>query len=292
MSFSEAELAQCGRLITWGLAEDLGDPPRDLTTEATIAPERSGSARVVVRSAGVIAGLPILPLIAARLGYQVELRVTDGPVAAKEVVAEFAGPLRAILAGERISLNFLGHLGGIATLTARYVAALTGTAARICDTRKTTPGWRHLEKYAVRIGGGSNHRLGLHDGVLIKDNHLAALGQSSSDPLATAIARAREGAPPGTMIEIEVDTLDQLERALAARPDMVLLDNMDVATLARAVALRDRHGPATRLEASGGIQLDTVRAIAQTGVDRISVGALTHSAPALDVALDYGSAAP
>jgi nicotinate-nucleotide pyrophosphorylase (carboxylating) len=203
-------------------------------------------------------------------------------------LAVIAGPLRSLLAAERTALNFLQRLSGVASLTRRYVEAVAGLPVLVLDTRKTTPGWRLLEKYAVRAGGGTNHRLGLFDGVLIKDNHLAGLG----DP-ATAIRRAVESARgfPGNVrlaIEVEVDTLDQLDQALAASPDIILLDNMPNEWLREAVARRDRLAPGVKLEASGGVNLGTVRGIAETGVDRISVGALTHSAAALDIGLDYG----
>jgi nicotinate-nucleotide pyrophosphorylase (carboxylating) len=212
------------------------------------------------------------------------------------VVGQLAGPLRSLLAIERTALNFLQHLSGIATLTATYVSAVQGTRAAIYDTRKTTPGWRFLEKYAVRCGGGINHRFGLYDAVLIKDNHLAwikdAAGLQARDPFATAIASARKSARPGTTIEIEVDSLGQLELALAAEPDIVLLDNFTPEHVAQAVRLRDTTAPQIKLEASGGVNLASVRALAETGVDRISVGALTHSAPALDLALDYEGEPP
>lgn len=184
-------------------------------------------------------------------------------------------------------LNFMTHLSGIATLTRRFVDAVRGTRAEVLDTRKTLPGWRLLEKYAVRCGGGTNHRMGLYDGVLIKDNHLAAW--TESDSIAAAVETARQRSPAGVSIEVEVDTLDQLSDALRGGPDIVLLDNMDVATLRQAVNIRDHTAPRVLLEASGGVTLETVAAIAQTGVERISVGGLTHSAPALDLAFDWKS---
>jgi nicotinate-nucleotide pyrophosphorylase (carboxylating) len=192
------------------------------------------------------------------------------------------------LTAERTALNFLQRLSGIATLTHQYVEAVNGCRCQILDTRKTTPGWRLLEKYAVRCGGGHNHRLGLYDGILVKDNHLAALG---GDPqaVARAVRLSRETHGPSLSVEVEVDTIPQLYEALAERPEMVLLDNMDLATLREAVRRRNAVAPEVLLEASGGVSLGTVRAIAETGVDRISVGALTHSAPALDIALDYGA---
>jgi nicotinate-nucleotide pyrophosphorylase (carboxylating) len=199
-------------------------------------------------------------------------------------IATVEGPMASILVGERTALNFLQHLSGIATQTRRYVDAIAGLPCRILDTRKTTPGWRLLEKYAVRCGGGHNHRLGLYDGILIKDNHLAALGgELSRVPALLAAQRAGDSIP----VEIEVETLNQLDEALAYGPDIILLDNMTLDQLREAVGRRNGVAPNVLLEASGGVNLTTVRAIAETGVDRISVGALTHSAPALDIALDY-----
>ncbi len=201
-------------------------------------------------------------------------------------LATVTGLLSGILAGERMALNFLQHLSGIATLTRQYVNAVAGLPVRILDTRKTTPGWRLLEKYAVRQGGGYNHRLGLYDGILIKDNHLEALclGQEG---IPQAVQAARDKVGESVPLEIEVDTLDQLDRALTCGPDMVLLDNMAPDLLREAVRRRNAAAPKILLEASGGVTLATIRPIAETGVDRISVGALTHSAPALDIALDY-----
>jgi nicotinate-nucleotide pyrophosphorylase (carboxylating) len=211
--------------------------------------------------------------------------VEDGAqVGRGTLLAVVAGPLRSILAAERTALNFLQRLSGIATLTRKFVAAAAGTRAKLLDTRKTTPGWRLLEKYAVRCGGGVNHRVGLYDGILIKDNHLAGLGGDVRR--AVEAARTHPG-NEGIPVEVEVDTLDQLEVALAVRADIVLLDNMSLDQLRTAVARRDAIAPDVLLEASGGVNLNTVQEIAATGVDRISVGALTHSAVALDIGLDY-----
>jgi nicotinate-nucleotide pyrophosphorylase (carboxylating) len=204
-------------------------------------------------------------------------------------VAAVRGPMRSLLTAERTALNFLQRLSGVATLTRRYVDAIAGLPCQILDTRKTTPGWRLLEKYAVYRGGGHNHRLGLYDGVLIKDNHLAALTGEGS-PITRAVKAAREKLGESVPIEVEVDSLDQLEKAAEAGADLILLDNMSLDQLAAAVRWRKQKWllfGGVQLEASGGVTLDTVRAIAETGVDRISVGALTHSAPALDIALDY-----
>jgi nicotinate-nucleotide pyrophosphorylase (carboxylating) len=228
-----------------------------------------------------------------------EATVAEGArVSAGETLATLEGPARSLLTSERILLNLIGHLSGIATLTRKYVDAVSHTRARIYDTRKTTPGWRRLEKYAVRLGGGHNHRTGLFDAILIKDNHLAlgaaATGAAHLDA-AQSVKRAREmaesmaaGQPaPQLIVEVEVDTLEQLAAVLVAGPDLVLLDNMALDVLRRAVALRDKTAPEIELEASGGVDLSNVGAIAETGVERISVGALTHSAGALDVGLDW-----
>lgn len=216
----------------------------------------------------------------------------DGdPLCPGTLIARVEGPMRALLGMERTALNFLQRLSGVATLTAAFVAEVQGTKAQILDTRKTTPGWRALEKYAVRCGGGRNHRIGLYDAVLIKDNHLAWL-EATGDPIGRAIASSRANAPPGTVVEVEVDALDQLDRALSCGPDLILVDNLGPDDLIEAVRRRDERAPTIGLEASGGITLATVGPLAGTGVDRISVGALTHSAPALDVGLDFETGGP
>lgn len=274
----------------------LGDPRLgyfDVTSLATIegaGPTRFDAvAAVVARSTGVLCGRRVVSQMAAKLGkyFTADFEVDDGSrIDSGRAIARLEGSKSALLAVERTVLNFLQRLSGVATLTARYVEAVAGTKAAILDTRKTTPGWRALEKYAVRCGGGRNHRFGLFDAVLIKDNHLAALAPSL-DPIGEAIARARRAAPAGMTVEVEVDSLDQLDRALECAPDIVLVDNFPLDAMAEAVRRRDAASPKILLEASGGINLDTVRAVAETGVDRISVGALTHSAPALDIALDF-----
>jgi nicotinate-nucleotide pyrophosphorylase (carboxylating) len=289
--FTPAETAACQRLIELALEEDLGTGG-DLTSQAVIPEPLEGAAVVVARSPGVLAGLPAAELVFRAIDPRVRFlpRMADGSrVEAGSRLATLAGPMRAILAGERTALNFLQHLSGIATLTRRYVDALAGLPCQILDTRKTLPGWRRLAKYAVRCGGGHNHRMGLHDGILIKDNHLAAL-KDQPRPLAHALQTALERAGPAVPVEVEVDNLDQLDEALAvAGPKIILLDNMSLEELREAVRRRNqaRDSGGVLLEASGGVTLETVRAIAETGVDRISVGALTHSAPALDIALDY-----
>jgi nicotinate-nucleotide pyrophosphorylase (carboxylating) len=283
--FNDAERDAAKRLIEWGLREDLGSDG-DQTSLAVIPAGLDGRAHLVARSPGVVAGLPgaemVFDMLDSRLRFESTLQ--DGSrVQSGQHLATVAGPLRALLTGERTALNFLQHLSGIASLTRRFVDALAGLSSVLLDTRKTTPGWRLLEKYAVRSGGGHNHRQGLFDGVLIKDNHLAA----RKAPLADVIRDARANAKPGITLEVEVETLEQLDQALECRPDVVLLDNMAPDLLREAVRRRNAMAMQVKLEASGGVTLDNVRAIAETGVDRISVGVLTHSAPALDIALDY-----
>jgi nicotinate-nucleotide pyrophosphorylase (carboxylating) len=287
--FGEAEARSADTLIALALAEDLAQVG-DITCAAIIPAHALGTARFAARVPGVLSGMPIARRLAGHfeLDSQWRTHLADGDRLDRgSLIAEIAGPVRSILAMERTALNFLQRLSGIATLTARFVAAVEGAKAVILDTRKTTPGWRVLEKYAVRCGGGRNHRMGLYDAVLIKDNHLAYLqSQSGLDAIATAVAAARAHAPGSTFIEVEVDSLEQLERALRCGPDIILVDNLGPQDLAEAVRRRDAVAPEIQLEASGGVTLATVLALARTGVDRISVGALTHSAPALDIALD------
>ena len=277
-------------LIDLALAEDLRDAG-DITSTALIDASARGVVAVVARENGVLSGLPVAEQVMAAVDPDVEFKqlAIDGQrIVAGTTVATLTGRVRSLLAGERTILNFVTHLSGVATLTHTFVDAVSGTRAQILDTRKTLPGWRVLQKYAVRCGGGVNHRLGLFDAVLIKDNHLAAWSNAPGHPgLAAAIERARQMTGHGTPIEVEVDTLDQLRDVLPAAPDYVLLDNMTPETLHEAVMIRDQMAPAVLLEASGGVTLATVRAIAESGVDRISVGALTHSAPALDVGFDW-----
>lgn len=255
----------------------------DVSTLATVVSTRHVRSAIVARRDGVIAGIPLAVEAFRLLDADITLRVEaeDGTrVKAGDTVLALTGHARGMLSAERTALNYLQHLSGIATLTCRFVDAIAGTKAQILDTRKTTPGWRTLEKYAVRAGGGTNHRLDLRTGVLIKDNHLAAIGGD----IAAAVSRARQIAMPGTPVQVECDTIAQVDAAVAAGADWVLLDNMSPDQLREAVS---RCAGRVITEASGGITLDTVRAIADTGVDRISVGALTHSAPALDLGLDF-----
>jgi nicotinate-nucleotide pyrophosphorylase (carboxylating) len=269
--------------VTRALAEDVGQG--DLTTLAVIPAAARAEALVVTREPGVVAGLPVLEAVFAAIdpALAVERRVAEGDTAAAgAALARVAGAARAILTGERVALNLLQRLCGIATLTARYVAAVRGLPVRILDTRKTTPGLRALEKYAVRAGGGTNHRFGLYDAMMLKDNHLALLAAHGVD-LGEALGRARAAAGPMVRIEVEAETVEQARAAAEAGADMILLDNMSPALLREAVAAVAGRA---LLEASGGITLETVRAVAETGVDYISVGALTHSARALDIGLD------
>lgn len=276
-------------LIELALAEDLRDRG-DLTSQSTIPAELSASVNLVSRERGVFCGGPLIPLVFQQLGDDVECKlfVQDSAILQRgSLIATMSGPVRTLLTGERTILNFLIHLSGVASRTRQFVERVSGTSAAILDTRKTLPGYRLLHKYAVRCGGGVNHRMGLYDGILIKDNHLAARGERS---VAGAVQDARmflESTGIQLPIEIEVDTLAQLRDALQARPEIVLLDNMSCDEMEEAVRIRNQESPGTRLEASGGVTLDTVRAIAETGVERISIGGLTHSAPALDLGFDW-----
>lgn len=258
----------------------------DLTTLTVIASEAQAQAYLSMREAGLVAGLPIVQAVFKALDATIVVKflVNEGAkVAAGTKIAEIEGNARGILIGERVALNFIQRLSGIATLTSRYVEALAGLATQIIDTRKTTPGLRMFEKYAVRVGGGLNHRFGLYDGVMLKDNHLAILAAQGLD-LQAAIAQVRAKIGPMVKIEVEAETVAEAQLAAEAGADLVLLDNMAPEKLREAVNLIKG---AVKLEASGGINLETVRAVAETGVNYISVGALTHSARALDIGLDF-----
>ena len=296
-----AELADdCRQLIRLAVREDL-DRSYDWTTLALVPESARGAALVAARKPGVVAGVMVAKLVIEELQLDVEWRtlLDDGAhVTPRAAIAELRGSARDLLTGERIMLNFVGQLSGIATLTRQYVDAIAGTQARIYDTRKTTPGWRRLEKYAVRCGGGTNHRTGLFDAVLIKDNHLALASACADAPARTpaeAVVAARTflhemldaERASAMIVEIEVDSLAQFTEVLPQQPDIILLDNMSPDMLRTAVAQRDAAGVAVQLEASGGVNLQTVRAIAESGIDRISVGALTHSAACLDIGLDW-----
>ncbi len=290
----------CRQLIRLAVREDL-DRLYDWTTVALVPDAAVGQARIVARQPGVIAGLLPARIVLDEYDRRIEtdLLVDEGQqVEAGAAIAQLRGPARSLLTAERPLLNLLGRLSGIATLTRRFVEAVSGTRARIYDTRKTMPGWRRLEKYAVRHGGGHNHRTGLFDGILIKDNHLAhcASAEGVRYTPRQAVERAREFLRQAEaddprhdmLVEVEVDTLEQLVEVLPAGPNIVLLDNMSPELLRQAVQRRDALAPSIELEASGGIDLTTVADIARSGVDRISVGALTHSAPWFDVGLDWG----
>src|SRR3954470_2914655 len=273
--------SQLERTVAAALTED--GAYNDLTTIATILSDRRARAMVVAREAGVVAGIPLALEAFRQLDSKIAIRVDleDGTrVVPGTPVLFCTGHARALLSAERVALNFMQRLSGIATTTAKYVDAVKGTKARILDTRKTTPGWRQLEKYAVRAGGGMNHRHDLSSAVLIKDNHLSAL----DNDIALAVKRARDLVPEGIKVEVECDTLDQVKAAIAAKADIILLDNMPPAKMKQATEMV--NGAAV-VEASGGVNLQTVRAIAESGVDWISIGALTHSAKALDLGMDF-----
>ncbi|MEZ6051717.1 MAG: carboxylating nicotinate-nucleotide diphosphorylase [Planctomycetaceae bacterium] len=288
-SFGIAEQSSAMTLIALALEEDLGIIG-DITSDAMMPAEVTGTVNIVSRVPGVVSGLLIGEMVLLEVDARCEWQshADDGhDVVPGSVVASLSGNVRSLLRAERTILNFLTHLSGVATLTRTYVDAVAGTNAVILDTRKTLPGWRILQKYAVRCGGGTNHRIGLWDAVLIKDNHLAAVAENAGGSLAEVVRLAREKAPRGVVIEIEVDSLEQLADAVQGAPDIVLLDNMTPMQLSEAVSLRDRESPGVLLEASGGVDLTTVTAIAQTGVERISIGRLTHSAPSLDLGFDW-----
>ena len=292
-------------LLRLAVAEDLGDAG-DVTTRALVPEDAIGAAVFVARRPGVLAGMTAAEMTADYIDARLQwtpLCEDGGELAPGDHIARIEGPAASLLTAERLILNLLSRLSGIAALTARYVEAVAGTRARIYDTRKTTPGWRRLEKYAVRCGGGCNHRTGLFEAILIKDNHLALGVQACLDGTAAtaaytpaeAVRRARrfietqvpQANREGMIVEVEVDTLEQLDEVLAVAPDIVLLDNMTPEQLAEAVRQRNAVGADTDLEASGGVNLETIGAIARSGVERISVGGLTHSAVGLDIGLDW-----
>ncbi len=296
LDWDETLADDCRQIVRLAIREDLAQA-QDWTSMALAPEEARGQATLVAREAGTVAGLQAAALALDEMQVPIAWRpaANDGQrVAAGDCLAELSGPVRALLTAERLLLNLIGRLSGVATLTRQFVQAVQGTSAGVYDTRKTTPGWRRLEKYAVRCGGGRNHRTGLFDAVLIKDNHLALMQLRPGE----AVRRARDflrsslrdpDQAEAMIIEVEVDTLEQLEDALPAGPDLILLDNMSLSQLRAAVVRRDAVAPGVELEASGGVNLQTVRAIADTGIERISVGALTHSAVALDVALDWSA---
>ncbi|HMO14352.1 MAG TPA: carboxylating nicotinate-nucleotide diphosphorylase [Pirellulaceae bacterium] len=299
-NWNEAVERECHILVELALREDLGGRV-DCTTSALVDPRVQGSAAFVARKNGVVCGVEVAKVVCRKYSDQLSIQtlVADGQrVKTDETIAVIKGSASAILVVERTCLNFLGRLSGIASLTSEFVTRVAGTNAKIFDTRKTTPAFRHLEKYAVRCGGGQNHRFGLFDAILIKDNHLAfaAASVTAEQSIEWAVSKAREWIadhqqelPMGlqTIVQIEVDDLQQLERALVLPIDIVLLDNMSVADIVQAVKLRNTIQPSIELEISGGVNLDSVRDFASTGVERISVGAITHSAINFDIGLDW-----
>lgn len=272
------------RAVEIALQEDIGSG--DVTTLATVPPDRQAAAAMVAREPLVIAGIDLALAAFRQLSSETNVisHASDGQqLAAGAVLLKISGPARALLSAERVALNFVQRLSGIATLTARFVESIKGTGAKILDTRKTTPGCRRLEKYAVTCGGGRNYRMGLYDMILIKDNHLAALAHESPDPIKLAVERSRAQYPQ-LKVEVETDTLEQVDQALNAKADFILLDNMNPVQLREAA---QRCKGRAQTEASGGINLSNVRAVAEAGVDFISIGALTHSARAVDIGLDF-----
>jgi nicotinate-nucleotide pyrophosphorylase (carboxylating) len=299
LEFGTQQHAAAVELIRMALREDLAQG-EDLTTVSLVAADASGRVRVVAREPGVLAGSSVARMVFSELDSAVEYAplLSDGArLEPGSVIADVSGPVRSLLTGERTALNFLTLLSGTATLTRKFVDAVAGSGARILDTRKTLPGLRALQKYAVRCGGGENHRFGLYDAVLIKDNHLdwwrsgsgpGEGGTGQSPGIADAVRQCRAAAGSDVLLEVEVDSLEELMEVLPAAPDVVLLDNMSPDQLREAVRLRNENAPTVQLEASGGITLDGIKVIASTGVERISSGALTHSAPALDIGFDWG----
>jgi nicotinate-nucleotide pyrophosphorylase (carboxylating) len=281
VKLSEAEIRAA---VKAALAEDVGSG--DVTTLSTVPPGLAARAAMRARQRLVVAGTALAEATFRALSPKINVATVlrDGKTAdAGATILKISGPARYILTAERVALNFIQRLSGVATLTSEFVRAVHGTRAQILETRKTTPGWRRFEKYAVACGGGTNHRMGLYDMVLIKDNHLAALRNEKPNAIAAAVARARRKFPK-LKIEVEADSLDQVRQALNAGAELILLDNMSLRELSQAVVMTEGFA---KTEASGGVNLKTVRAIARTGVDFISVGALTHSAPAVDIGLDF-----
>lgn len=287
MKLKKLQTKDYSELVEMAIAEDIGSG--DITTQSVNLPEEHFMGVFTSREEGVLAGGDILPYILKKISPEskIKLLAKDGSKLKRGTkIAIIKGPTSGVLRAERIILNFLQRLCGIATITQKYVAKVEGTKCQILDTRKTTPGWRVLEKYAVTCGGGVNHRIGLFDAVMIKDNHIASLSKTTNTPIREGVARARAAVDKSVKITVEVDTLNQLVEALSISPDIILLDNMDLQKLKKAVQLRNKTMPQILLEASGGVNLKTVQKIAKTGVDRISIGALTHSVKALDIGLD------
>jgi nicotinate-nucleotide pyrophosphorylase (carboxylating) len=280
----ELDQETCVQAVESALLEDIGNG--DVTSLATISTDLRSAAFMVAREPLIIAGLALAEATFKSLSPEIDvnLKYSDGDKLQQgQVLMEVTGPTRSILTAERVALNFIQRLSGIATLTRRFVDEIQGSSAKILDTRKTTPGWRQFEKYAVRCGGGQNHRFGLYDMILIKDNHLEALRDAKPNPIVAAVRAARLMFPK-LKIEIEVDDLQQLPQVIESGADIALLDNMNTSELKTAVSILKEHA---QTEASGAVSLSTVKSIAETGVDFISIGALTHSAPTVDIALDF-----
>jgi len=288
-TFEQNEFKAAQSLITLAIEEDLGDAG-DLTSQLSISPEETAHVAINARQTGIVCGLPVAALVLQAIdpSLEIDIKIKDGStVTAGDTIAIVFGPTRQLLIAERTILNFMTHLSGIASFTNLFVQEVVGTAAVILDTRKTHPGFRLLEKYAVRCGGGQNHRIGLFDAVLIKDNHLAARKKSHPEQSPAEFLRIARTTYPNMIIEVEVDSLKQLQEMIPGEPDIILLDNMNNDLLKQAVKIRDERNPAILLEASGGVNLQTVKQIAKTKVDRISIGSLTHSAPAFDIGFDW-----
>ncbi len=288
MHFNTFENKAFTLLLNMAIAEDL-DSIGDITSKATLPKELMGKATLVGRADGILAGIEAAERTFKKIAPQTQWSsfLEDGAkLKHNSVIALIQGPIQSILSAERIALNFLQRLSGIATLTSKFTEKVNDLPVKILDTRKTTPGWRYLDKFAVRCGGGCNHRMNLSDGILIKDNHLAALG-GGAPAIQKSILLSRQFSPGTWDVEIEVDNLEMFETSLQSNPNIILLDNMSLADMATAVSHRNSIAKNILLEASGGINIQNVREVALTGVDRISIGAITHSAPALDLALDY-----
>jgi nicotinate-nucleotide pyrophosphorylase (carboxylating) len=301
IEWDAATIEDCRQLVRLAVREDL-ERQQDWTTLALVSADRVGAADIVARQPGFVAGMQAVAVTIDEMGGQLtfEPLAADGDrITAMTPLGRLRGKVRDLLTCERIILNVLGRMMGVATLASQYVERVAGTQAHVYDTRKTTPGWRRLEKFAVRCGGARNHRLGLYDAVLIKDNHLAQFakeGEPAGEAAARAVQQARkflqefsqvESQPSGGIVEVEVDSLEQLAAVLPESPEIVLLDNMSLDQLREGVAMRNAIAPQVELEASGGVNLETIRGIAETGVDRISVGGITHAAKSLDVGLDW-----
>jgi len=287
MKIKKLELNAYKDLVDLAIQEDIGSG--DITTKGVNLPEETFMGVFTSREEGVLSGVDVAHYVLKKISSNSKIKflLKDGaPLKRGAKIAIINGPTSEILLAERIILNFLQRMSGVATITSKFVKEVSETKCQILDTRKTTPGWRKLEKYAVLCGGGKNHRMGLYDMVMIKDNHIASLSKNTTTPIREAVIRARKVIKKNQKIIIEVDNLIQMEEALSIAPDIILLDNMPIQTLKKAVQLRNKTLPGVLLEASGGISLKTVKKVAKTGVDRISIGCLTHSVKSLDIGLD------